>query len=53
LDRAFGLLGGDPTGTDRALPLHLALRLRDRQPRAAAEQRTALATAIRDDRDAS
>ena len=33
LDRAFGLLGGDPTGTDRALPLHLALRLRDRRPR--------------------
>ena len=30
LDRAFGLLGGDPTGTDRALPLHLALRLRQR-----------------------
>ncbi|GAA1621917.1 PucR family transcriptional regulator [Georgenia ruanii] len=31
LDRAFGLLGGDPTGTDRALPLHLALRLRQRR----------------------
>ncbi|KAE8763995.1 PucR family transcriptional regulator [Georgenia thermotolerans] len=30
LERAFGLLGGDPTGTDRALPLHLALRLRQR-----------------------
>jgi purine catabolism regulator len=28
LDRAFGMVGGDPTGTDRALPLHLALRLR-------------------------
>jgi purine catabolism regulator len=28
LERAFGLLGGDPTGTSRALPLHLALRLR-------------------------
>ncbi|WP_100501559.1 PucR family transcriptional regulator [Geodermatophilus chilensis] len=28
LDRAFGLLGGDPTGTSRALALHLALRLR-------------------------
>jgi len=28
LDRAFGVLGGDPTGTPRALPLHLALRLR-------------------------
>ncbi|CCH88493.1 Transcriptional regulator, CdaR family [Modestobacter italicus] len=28
LERAFGLLGGDPTGTPRALPLHLALRLR-------------------------
>jgi purine catabolism regulator len=28
LDRAFGMIGGDPTGTDRVLPLHLALRLR-------------------------
>lgn len=28
LDRAFALVGGDPTGTGRALPLHLALRLR-------------------------
>jgi PucR family transcriptional regulator, purine catabolism regulatory protein len=28
LDRAFGMVGGDPTGTERALPLHLALRLR-------------------------
>lgn len=28
LDRVFGLLGGDPTGTDRALALHLALKLR-------------------------
>ena len=28
LDRAFGMVGGDPTGTPRALPLHLALRLR-------------------------
>jgi PucR family transcriptional regulator, purine catabolism regulatory protein len=28
LERAFGMVGGDPTGTDRALPLHLALRLR-------------------------
>ncbi|MDQ8704969.1 PucR family transcriptional regulator ligand-binding domain-containing protein [Streptomyces sp. LHD-70] len=27
LRRAFDLLGGDPTGTPRALPLHLALRL--------------------------
>jgi purine catabolism regulator len=33
LERAFGLLGGDPTGTERALPLHLALRLRDRRSR--------------------
>jgi purine catabolism regulator len=32
LDRAFELLGGDPTGTARGLPLHLALRLRDRPP---------------------
>ena len=32
LERAFGLLGGDPTGTDRALPLHLALRLRHDLP---------------------
>jgi purine catabolism regulator len=31
LDRAFELLGGDPTGTERALPLHLALRLRARR----------------------
>ncbi len=30
LDRAFALLGGDPTGTPRALPLHLALKLRHR-----------------------
>ncbi len=43
LDRAFGLLGGDPTGTDRALPLHLAVRLRERQPRGAAERRTGAA----------
>jgi PucR family transcriptional regulator, purine catabolism regulatory protein len=28
LERAFGLLGGDPTGTDRAMALHLALKLR-------------------------
>ncbi|RBY83784.1 PucR family transcriptional regulator [Geodermatophilus sp. TF02-6] len=28
LERAFGMVGGDPTGTERALPLHLALRLR-------------------------
>jgi PucR family transcriptional regulator, purine catabolism regulatory protein len=28
LERAFTVLGGDPTGTDRALPLHLALKLR-------------------------
>lgn len=28
LDRAFAMVGGDPTGTERALPLHLALRLR-------------------------
>ncbi|HET8561071.1 MAG TPA: PucR family transcriptional regulator [Marmoricola sp.] len=28
LDRVFSLLGGDPTGTDRALALHLALKLR-------------------------
>ncbi|PZH14942.1 PucR family transcriptional regulator [Streptomyces sp. NTH33] len=27
LERAFDVLGGDPTGTPRALPLHLALRL--------------------------
>jgi purine catabolism regulator len=28
LERVFRMIGGDPTGTDRALPLHLALRLR-------------------------
>jgi PucR family transcriptional regulator, purine catabolism regulatory protein len=28
LERAFRMIGGDPTGTDRVLPLHLALRLR-------------------------
>jgi purine catabolism regulator len=28
LDKAFAVLGGDPTGTPRALPLHLALKLR-------------------------
>lgn len=28
LDRLFTLLGGDPTGTERALALHLALKLR-------------------------
>lgn len=28
LDRVFTLLGGDPTGTERALALHLALKLR-------------------------
>jgi purine catabolism regulator len=28
LDKAFSVLGGDPTGTARALPLHLALKLR-------------------------
>ncbi|MEX0427370.1 PucR family transcriptional regulator ligand-binding domain-containing protein [Nocardioides sp. DS6] len=28
LERVFRLLGGDPTGTDRALALHLALKLR-------------------------
>ena len=28
LDKAFSVLGGDPTGTPRALPLHLALKLR-------------------------
>lgn len=28
LDRAFRLIGGDPTGTDRVLALHLALKLR-------------------------
>ena len=28
LERAFALVGGDPTATGRALPLHLALRLR-------------------------
>jgi purine catabolism regulator len=32
LERAFALLGGDPTGTVRALPLHLALRLRHELP---------------------
>ena len=36
LERAFGLLGGDPTGTVRALPLHLALRLRHELPHLAA-----------------
>lgn len=30
LERAFALVGGNPTGTERALPLHLALRLRER-----------------------
>jgi purine catabolism regulator len=39
LERAFALLGGDPTGTERALPLHLALRLRDRLPQGAGERR--------------
>jgi PucR family transcriptional regulator, purine catabolism regulatory protein len=28
LERIFSLLGGDPTGTERALALHLALKLR-------------------------
>ncbi|WP_116043429.1 PucR family transcriptional regulator [Amycolatopsis palatopharyngis] len=28
LERAFAMLGGDPTGTERALALHLALKLR-------------------------
>ena len=28
LNKAFSVLGGDPTGTPRALPLHLALKLR-------------------------
>lgn len=28
LERAFVMVGGDPTGTERALPLQLALRLR-------------------------
>lgn len=28
LDKVFTALGGDPTGTPRALPLHLALKLR-------------------------
>ena len=28
LERAFRMIGGDPIGTDRVLPLHLALRLR-------------------------
>jgi purine catabolism regulator len=28
LERAFGMVGGDPTGTERVLPLHLALRVR-------------------------
>ena len=28
LERAFRMIGGDPTGTDRVLSLHLALRLR-------------------------
>ena len=34
LDRVFGIIGGDPTGTARALPLQLALELRHglRQP---------------------
>ena len=32
LERAFALLGGDPTGTERVLPLHLALRLRHGLP---------------------
>jgi PucR family transcriptional regulator, purine catabolism regulatory protein len=53
LERAFGLLGGDPTGTDRALPLHLALRLRNRLPRGAGERRTGSANAVRHPRDAN
>lgn len=28
LERAFGMVGGDPAGSNRVLPLHLALRLR-------------------------
>lgn len=32
LERAFALLGGDPTGSSRVLPLHLALRLRHDLP---------------------
>ncbi len=36
LERAFALIGGDPTGTARALPLHLALRLRHELPYLAA-----------------
>jgi purine catabolism regulator len=36
LERAFALLGGDPTGSVRALPLHLALRLRHELPYSAA-----------------
>jgi purine catabolism regulator len=39
LERAFALLGGDPTGTVRALPLHLALRLRHELPYLAASLR--------------
>ncbi|MEV0597841.1 helix-turn-helix domain-containing protein [Streptomyces sp. NPDC050315] len=32
LRRAFTLLGGDPTGTPRALAIHLALRLHHHTP---------------------
>ena len=41
LDKAFSVVGGDPTGTPRALPLHLALKLRPlaRQPAPAASGR--------------
>jgi PucR family transcriptional regulator, purine catabolism regulatory protein len=40
LERAFELVGGDPTGTERVLPLHLALRLRHLLGEPADEPRT-------------
>jgi purine catabolism regulator len=40
LERAFGMVGGDPTGTERVLPLHLALRLRHLLSEPSGEPRT-------------
>ncbi|WP_176445695.1 PucR family transcriptional regulator [Blastococcus mobilis] len=40
LDRVFRMVGGDPTGTDRVLPLHLALRLRHGLQQSRLEQPT-------------
>lgn len=39
LDKAFAMVGGDPTGTPRALPLHLALKLRHVLPATADRSR--------------